>query len=403
MSAGPVLPGLETARAQAPGLRGLRVGYLTNPTGASRDLRHGVEHAEHWLGVKIARLFAPEHGLRGGLGAAICFGDGVDASTQLPIVSLHGERRRPLPEHLEELDAVVYDIQDVGHRAYTYISSLALMIEACAEAGVELWVLDRPDPLGGATVGGPMLDEDLRSFIGIHNVAQNYGLTPGEFARLYAAERAPDAAVRVVTMQGWRRGMSYGETGWAWIPPSEHIPHWETCRHYAMTGTLGELGIVSNGVGTPQPFELIGAPWIDAFELAAALNENFKRRGDGGVAARAAQFHPRYGTHAGEACGGVQLHASDGGACNPAAAGQTILITLSELYRERGLFTPTAPSEPEPGRPGPEPYGLFLKALGSRAFADALARGGPFDEVEASLDVHRTDYLKRREAFLLYE
>ncbi|MEN6625630.1 MAG: DUF1343 domain-containing protein [Candidatus Sumerlaeia bacterium] len=385
-----VVPGVEVlAEEHAGELAGKRVGILTNPTGVGRDgITSTIDIVRGLPGANVVRLFAPEHGVRGGFQA----GENVDVQTKdpisgLPVVSLHGAARRPAPGALDGLDVVLYDIQDVGVRHYTFISTLACLMEACEAAGVELWVLDRPDPLGGDKVGGPVLDEGLRSFIGVHTIPLTYGLTPGEFARLYRRERTPRLKLTVIPMRGWRRGMMYGDLGWPWIPPSEHIPRWETCVFYAMTGELGELRLVSEGVGTPLPFEQVGAPWIDSVRLAGELNA----LGLKGVTFRPTVFRPRYGTFAGEFCNGVQIHLADARQCDPALVGDAVMATLARLYPEHNLFAK---------RDG-ETWRMFRQAVGDDAVIQALAEGN-LEKVRELTDSGRRDYLARRKEALIY-
>ena len=383
-----VWPGVEVLVHEQPGLlAGKHVGILTNPTGVDRHLLSTIDLIRALPGVTVVRLFAPEHGLRGGVPAGEHIGDSKDAISGLPIVTLYGATRRPTPAMLEGLDTVVYDIQDVGHRTYTFVSSLTNLMEACEAAGVEVMVLDRPDPMGGEAVGGPPLADDLHSFIGIHNVPQVYGLTPGEWARLIQCERTPKLRLTVVPMKGWRRGMTYGDLGWPWVPPSPHIPHWESSYFYAMTGTLGELQAVSEGVGTPSPFELVGAPWIDSVKLAEVLNT----QGLTGVLFRPTVFTPRYGPFEGKECLGVQIHLVDPHHCDPARVCRAILETLARQYPGRALFKPS----------DSERYRMFLKALGDHPLAEALATGD-FAGVDAYLDAAQAAYRARRAAVLIY-
>ena len=384
-----VLSGLEVlVTHHAAKLQGKRVGILTNPTGVDRALVSTIDRVRALPGVQVVRLFCPEHGLRGAFAAGAAVDETRDAVSGLPIVSLYGASRRPPPASLEGLDAVLYDIQDVGHRTYTFISTMTTMMQACERAGVEFWVLDRPDPLGGDKVGGPSLDEKNKSFIGVHNVPQVYGLTPGEWARLLKAELLPKLKLIVFPMRGWRRGMTYGELGWTWVPPSEHIPHWQSAFFYAMTGTLGELGIVSEGVGTPLPFEQIGAPWIDGTRLARALNAAKLP----GVAFRATTFRPRYARYKGQLCRGAQIHLLDPKTCDPARVSATIMKILAQQYPARALFKPS----------GGNAYGMFRRALGDSAFAAALAQGKSFTAAEKRIERQRRAYLKRREKILIY-
>ena len=384
-----VVPGVEVLVSDyARQLQGKRVGILTNPTGVDRQLHSTIDLVRGLPGVTVVRLFSPEHGIRGTFVAGQSVDEERDAVSGLPVVSLHGDSRRPTTDSLAGLDIVLYDIQDVGHRTYTFISTLNYMMEACEQAGVEVWVLDRPDPLGGDKVGGPMLDKDLCSFIGIYPMPQVYGMTPGEFARFIQRERFPRLKLTVVPMKGWRRGMVYEELGWLWVAPSEHIPRWESAFFYAMTGTLGELGAASEGVGTPLPFEQIGAPWIDGPRLAGELEKTNLR----GLRFRSTAFKPRYGGFAGQVCQGVQIYLTDPGACQPAEASQTILATLARLYPERSLFAPSQA----------ETYQMFLKALGNRAVAQALATGQDPRAAEEGERHALGEFLAKRGAALIY-
>lgn len=383
-----VWPGVEVLVRDKPELLvGKRVGILTNPTGVDRQLVSTIDLVRVLPGVKVVRLFAPEHGLRGGVAGGEHIGDSIDAISGLPIVTLYGAMRRPTPEVLKDLDVVIYDIQDVGHRTYTFVSSLTNLMEVCEEVGVTVMVLDRPNPLGGTQVGGPMLADDLTSFIGIHNVPQVYGLTPGEWAQLIQHERTPKLRLTVIPMKGWRRGMTYGELGWPWVPPSSHIPHWESSFFYGMTGTLGELHKVSEGVGTPSPFEMVGAPWIDALQFAERLQgENLP-----GVLFRPTLFTPRYGPFEGKECHGVQIHLIDPKQCNPAEVCWAILKTLDQLSPEQKLFAPTDSTR----------YGMFMKALGDHRLAKALATGD-YEGVDDYIAAGHEAYAERRASVLLY-
>ena len=387
----PVLPGVEVLlRDHAADLQGRRIGILTNPTGVTRELESTIDAVRALPDIEVVRLFGPEHGVRGQYFAGAKVNETRDPVSGLPVVSLYGATRRPTPEMLEGLDVVLYDIQDVGHRTYTYVSTLTYLMEACAEAGVAVWVLDRPDPLGGRVVGGPMLDPELVSFIGVHPVPQVYGMTPGEWARMVRAERAPKVDLRVIPLEGWRRGMTYGETGLPWVPPSQHIPHWESSFFYAMTGTIGELRRVNEGVGTPTPFELIGAPWLDGREFAQRLNA----LGLSGVRFRALSYTPRYGTGAGELLQGVQIHVLDYGAVDPSRVGAALMAQLVGLAPDEHIFARYLNDDGSATG--------FLKALGDRSIAEALA-GNRVPEAlvggnSESLDAFRA----RRAEYLIY-
>jgi uncharacterized protein YbbC (DUF1343 family) len=383
-----VLPGVEVLVKEQSGLlKGKRVGILTNPTGVDRQLVSTIDLVRDLPGVNVVRLFSPEHGLRGLAYAGEEVDNFLDPISGLPVVSLHGATKMPDRAMLEDLDAIVYDIQDTGHRTYTYVSTLTNLMVACEEVGVEVVVLDRPVPIGGDKVGGPVLDVDLYSFIGIHNVPQVYGLTPGEWARLIQAERTPKVGLTVVPMKGWRRGMVYGDLDWPWVAPSEHIPHWESSFFYAMTGTLGELGIISEGVGTSAPFQRVGAPWLNGADLANRLNA----AGLAGVKFRPVAFRPRYFHYEGEVCEGVQIHLLDPHACNPAEVCWVLLKTLREMLPERNPFRADESN----------PYKMFTWALGDSRLAQALDSGG-LSGTKAYIEAEVAAYLPRREAVLLY-
>ncbi len=385
-----IRPGVEVlVNHYADRLSGKRVAILTNPTGVDRNLNHTIDLIRKLPGVTVVRLFAPEHGLRGGFQAGENVDNAKDPVSGLPVVSLHGTGRRPPADSLKDIDILIYDIQDVGHRTYTYISTLTHAMQACEKAGVALWVLDRPDPLGGDKIAGPMIDPNNLSFIGVHNVPGVYGLTPGEWARLIVAEETPNLKLTVVPMQGWRRGMTYGELGWIWVPPSEHIPRWETCIFYAITGTLGELRQVSEGVGTPLPFEQIGAPWMDGVGLAMMLNSERLP----GVIFRPVTFRPRYGTHSGKFCQGVQIHLTSARAVDPAKTSAALYKALIRLNPDQKIFAPAKT----------DGYEMFLKALGRNQIATQLSQGEKLDQLEQEMNNGVDDFLKRREKALIYK
>lgn len=387
-----VLPGVEVlVRDYAAELAGKKVGILTNPTGVTRKLESTIDAVRNMPGVEVIRLFSPEHGLRGQHFAGDTVDETVDPVSGLPVMSLYGATRKPMPEMLEGLDVILYDIQDVGHRTYTFVSSLTYLMEACEEAGVAVWVLDRPDPTGGHVVSGPMIDEDLLSFIGIHTVPQVYGLTPGEWARMIKAERTPGIDLRVVPMEGWRRGMTFGETGWIWVPTSQHIPQWTTSYFYGMTGTIGELGKVNVGVGTPTPFELIGQEWLDGVELANRLNAH----GLPGVIFRAVSYSPRYALGTGKMLHGVQIHISDYKTVDPARVLGALIAELAQAAPEKNLFADYL-------RENGSPSG-FLKALGRREMAERLAAGEVPEELLTGRSPELEAFVQRRASYLIYE
>lgn len=271
-----VLTGIDVLSAErfAP-LRGKRVGLLTNPTGVDRRLNSTVDLLYAAPGVKLTALFAPEHGVRGDVAAGAKVTSGRDAKTGLPVYSLYGATKRPTPEMLQEVDIMVYDLQDIGCRSYTFISSLLRLMEACAEQQKPLMVLDRPNPLGGNRVEGPLsVDADCSSFVSALSIPYVYGLTCGELARWINGEvLGGKCPLQVIEMQGYDRSMTFAQTGLPWVPTSPNIPTAETALYYPATGIIGELGTIGNGCNYTLPFRVITAKGVDAQEFAQRMNE----------------------------------------------------------------------------------------------------------------------------------
>ena len=315
--------GLEVFLEQGlPSLKGRRAGLITNPTGTDSRLRSAIDLLHASDRVRLAALFGPEHGIRGEAQAGEPVADAHDARTGLPVYSLYGRTRRPSPEMLQGLDALIFDLQDIGIRYGTYASTMAYAQEVAAEAGLLFVVFDRPNPLTGCRVEGNRLDPAFASFVGVHPIPIRHGLTAGELARLLAADRGwPDPVV--VPMQGWQRELWFDQTGLPWIQPSPNLPTLDSLALYAGT-CLVEGTNCSEGRGTTRPFELVGAPWIDPFRLA----EDLEGRGLPGVAFRPAYFTPTFSKHAGQRCGGVQIHILDREALRPVELGIHLLDAL---------------------------------------------------------------------------
>jgi len=339
----PVTVGAEVlARSGFAALAGTRVGLITNQTG-----RVGEEHLADLLSrapnLKLAAIFAPEHGVRGQAEAGANVPSGVDANTGVAIHSLYGATRKPTPAMLRNVDVLVFDIQDVGVRFYTYISTMGLAMQAAAAARMPFVVLDRPNPLGGDYVAGFVLEPPLRSFVGEYPIPIVHGLTVGELAHMIQAERwlaGLDALqLSVVAMQGWRRSMRWHETGRAWVATSPNIPSFEAALVYPGMGLVGEAQ-VSEGRGTPTPFSLFGAPWLDGPRLAARLNAlglpgvtfeslTFTPRAIAGVAA-----HPRF---AGTTLHGVRVAVTDVARVAPLEVGMHVLAAVAAEARARDI------------------------------------------------------------------
>jgi uncharacterized protein YbbC (DUF1343 family) len=311
-------------------LRGKNVGLITNHTGRLGTGEFLVD-ALLRSGIHVVRLFGPEHGIRGMAAAGEKVADSVHGKTGLPAISLYGKNHKPTAEMLRGVDLLLYDIQDVGARFYTYISTMALCMEAAAEAKIPFIVLDRPNPLGGEKLDGPILDDSLRSFVGIAPLPIVYGLTCGELARLLNGEHllagGVQAELTVVAMEGWDRSMLWGGTKLEWIPPSPNLRTAEAALAYPGT-CLVEATNVSEGRGTENPFLTIGAPFVNGKKLADALEAEHLP----GVQFHPTSFVPSSSKHTGETCGGVDIRIVDDSDFSPVKAGLTILVTLQRLY-----------------------------------------------------------------------
>lgn len=311
-AAAQVLPGIEVLKQnEFEGLRGKRVGLITNPTGIDNSLRSTIDILHAAPEVKLAALFAPEHGVRGDIHAGDHVDASVDAATGVAVRSIYGRNRKPTAEMLKDIDVLVYDIQDIGCRSYTFISTMGLAMQACAELGKEFMVLDRPNPLGGNKVEGNLVEDGCYSFVSQFPIPYIYGLTPGELA-LYLHDSGLLGEKRtnltVVPMKGWKRSMDFRATGMPWVLPSPHIPTPESAVYYPMSGILGELtGYMSIGVGYTEPFKLFCAEWVDADKLAKRMNA----RALPGIIFRPIHIKPFYSTGQGKHLQGVEIYVTD--------------------------------------------------------------------------------------------
>jgi uncharacterized protein YbbC (DUF1343 family)/CubicO group peptidase (beta-lactamase class C family) len=306
-------------------LAGMRVGLVTNHTGRDRAGRQTIDVLHSATSVKLTTLFSPEHGIRGLADEKVS--DSKDEKTGLPIYSLYGETRRPKPEQLKDLDAIVYDIQDVGARFYTYISTLGYVLEEAARAHIPVFVLDRPNPISGVDVEGPIADADKLSFTAYHRIPVRHGMTVGELARLYNEERKIGCDLRVIKMEGWRRGMWYDATNLTWVNPSPNMRSLNAAALYPGVGLL-ETTNVSVGRGTDTPFEIIGAPWLDGQRLASFLNN----RKVAGVRFVPVRFTPQSSVFKNQECGGVNIIITDRARFHPVSTGLEIAVALRKLY-----------------------------------------------------------------------
>ena len=377
-------------------LQGLRVGLVTNDVAATAILPRPMTPARRALqmaGVQLRALFAPEHGMGAHADDGAVITDVRDRLTELPIYSLYGAAYRPAPARLAELDRLLFDLPDIGTRFYTYIWTLSHVMEACAEVGTPLWVLDRPNPLSGdlTKAEGPLLDEaTVASFIGRWSIPIRHSLTVGELARLWNQERNLGVDLTVVPMDGWQRSQVWSALGVPFIPTSPSLPSYETALIYPGT-CLFEGTNLSEGRGTTIPFRAIGAPWLDAQAIADNLNQHELP----GVVARAVQFTPTASKYTGELCHGIMLHLVDEQGFRPVATGLFLLTTIMQAHPDHFQWLPYPTADSGAG------YGHFDRLIGQLWVREALEQGRVQGETIAQwTDVGK--WTARVEPYLLY-
>jgi uncharacterized protein YbbC (DUF1343 family) len=321
----PVLLGID--RLIASGLLyGLRIGVVCNPASVSRGFHHASDRLAHEAGARLEAIFGPQHGFRSDVqDNMIETPHAADRTRRVPVFSLYSDTREPTPDMLKGLQAVVVDLQDVGTRVYTYVYTMANVMRACSRAGVPVVVCDRPNPIGGAAIEGPVLDPRYTSFVGQFGIPLRHGLTIAELARLFNEHFGIGAKLEVMTMEGWRRGMYFDETGLPWVMTSPNIPTLDSTTVYP-GAVLFEGTNVSEGRGTTRPFELLGAPWIDPEPFATDLNG----MGLPGVFFRPVVFEPTFHKHARTACGGCQIHVTDRTSFRPV---ETAIVVMDAFRR----------------------------------------------------------------------
>ena len=341
-------------------LIGKRVGLVTNPSGVDRHLNSTVDILYNAPGVELVALYGPEHGVRGDVYAGGKVSDTKDEATGLPVYSLYGATRKPTPEMLDGIDVMVYDIQDVGVRSYTFISTLGLVMEACSAKDIEVVVLDRPNPLGGNKIEGCYVELPFNSFVSQYRIPYVYGLTVGELAELINEEglnrgqkgnQAPvKCRLKVVPMEGWTRDMLYEDTGLPWVLPSPNIPFKDTPMYYAAAGVCGELyGFMNIGIGYTLPFQLFGALWLDPVKLKERLDSY----GLPGISFRTIWFKPFSGSHKGELVKGLQYFFTDYDKARITETQFYVMQAVAELYPDKKAFEVISG------------YGLFDKVCGT--------------------------------------
>ena len=374
-----VLPGIDVlARDGFRPLKGRRVGLITNQTGIGANGTSTIRLLHEAREVNLVALFSPEHGLAGKLDVPN-IEDGRDEQTRLPVYSLYGKQRKPAAEPLDTIDALVFDIQDVGTRFYTYISTMGLAMQAAGERDVRFVVLDRPNPINGVDTAGPVLDTGRESFTGFHRIPVRHGMTVGELARLFKAELKLDVELVVVPIERWRRDTFFDATGLKWVNPSPNMRCLTQAVLYPGIGLL-ETTNLSVGRGTDTPFEVIGAPWIDGLRLARVLNDC----GLAGVRFVPIDFTPASSKFAGERCSGVHMIVVDRASFRPVRTGLEIARWLRVLY------------------PDDWSAASYDRLLADRAVLAAVLAGKPVAEIEALFQAELNEFRRRREPFLLY-
>ncbi len=394
MTRPPVTTGLElflSGSGETAGLRHARLGLIVHPASVTSGFVFAAD-AVCQAGFDLRALFGPQHGARSEKQDNMIESDHyTDPVTGLPVHSLYGEVRKPTPEMLEGLDALLFDLQDVGVRVYTFIWTMALAMEACAEAGIPFVVLDRPNPVGGVTREGPVLRAGYESFVGLHPVPLRHGLTCGEMARWLNDARGIGCDLEVIPCDGWERAMSWNDTGLPWVMPSPNLPTPDSCAVYPGMVLLEGTNL-SEGRGTTRPFELFGAPWLESAALAARLADAHLP----GVVLRPCNFEPTFQKHAGALCGGAQLHVTVSHAFQPVRTAVEILRAARALAPHDFAWR-QPPYEYEETLP---PIDILWGHAGLREGVDA---GAGTDEILAGVDAELEEFGAAAEGCLLYK
>ena len=373
-----VKPGIEVLRESGfQQLRGKRVGLVTNPSGVDSRLKSTIDILFQAPEVNLVALYGPEHGVRGDMYAGDKVNDSTDPSTGLPVYSLYGKTRKPTPEMLQGIDVMVYDIQDVGVRSYTFISTLGLVMEACAPLGIEVIVLDRPNPLGGNKIEGCYVEQPFNSFVSQYRIPYVYGLTVGELATLINEEglnrgqkgdqEPVKCSLTVIPMQGWTRNMLYEDTGLPWVLPSPNIPFKDSPMYYAASGICGELyGFMNIGIGYTLPFQVFGATWLDPQKLKTRL-ESYNLPG---VDFRTIWYKPFSGMLKGQLVKGLQFFFTDYQKARITEVQFAVMQAVAELYPDKKAFSVI------------NGFGLFDKVCGTDHIRKTFIRSYRLDDIK---------------------
>lgn len=373
-------------------LEGKKVGLITNPTGVTNELKHTIDILFNAPNFQLVALYGPEHGVRGEYSAGDKIENYIDKQTNLPVYSLYGKTRKPNPEMLKGIDVLVFDIQDIGCRSYTYISTMGLAMEAAAENNIEFVVLDRPNPLGGEKIEGCLVEEGYFSFVSQFKIPYVHGLTVGELAKMLNEEKMLKDGVQcrltVIPMKGWQRKMSFVETGLQWVPTSPHIPHNDSPKYYVSSGVLGELGVISEGVGYTLPFQVFAAEWIDAAAISKKMNElNLP-----GVEFRPISFKPYYGKNKEKTLHGAQIHFFDYRKSNLLALQFYFMQAHNELYPDKNPFMLADSSR----------FGMFDKVIGNPKVREIFSKSMKYSDIEQILNKDVNDFHALAKKYYLY-
>ena len=372
-------------------LEGKRVGLITNPTGVDNQLKSTIDILHEAPNVNLVALFGPEHGVRGDVHAGDHVDNSSDPTTGLPVGSLYGKTRKATPDMLKGIDVLVYDIQDIGCRSFTYISTMGLAMEAAAENNIEFVVLDRPNPLGGLKVEGNLAEDGYISFVSQFKIPYLYGLTCGELAQMLNEENmlAKQCKLTVVKMKGWKRKMDYTQTGLQWIPSSPHIPHAHSAFFYPVSGIVGEVGYLSIGVGYTIPFQMFAADWIKAEEFASALNNLHLP----GVHFRPMHLKPFYSVGAGTQMQGVQVHLTDYQKANLSEIQFYVMQVIAQLYPDKAVFA----------NANEKRFDMFDKVSGSNQIRLLFAKNNRFEDIQAYWNKDVEAFKKLSKKYYLYK
>ncbi len=372
-------------------LEGKRVGLITNPTGVDNNMKSTIDILHEAKNVQLVALFAPEHGVRGDAHAGDHVDNVTDPKTGLPVYSLHGKTRFPSTEMLKNIDVLVYDIQDIGCRSFTYISTMGLAMQAAAENNVEFVVLDRPNPLGGLKVEGGLVDDKFISFVSQFKIPYVYGLTCGELALLLNGENmlSKKCKLHVVKMKSWKRKMTYEQTGLQWIPSSPHIPQPISAVMYPVSGILGELGYMSIGVGYTIPFQMFAAQWIKASDLADNLNKLHLP----GIHFRPIYLKPFYSVGQGEQLEGVQVHIMNYEKARLSEIQFYVMQEIARLYPDKAIFD----------NANDKRYRMFDQVSGSDYVRLTFAKNNRFDDIKDFWYKETEPFKKTSKKYYLYK